>query len=194
MSKDLNWNVLSEKEEYKSPLFSVYKSKRENSDSTKSGEFITLKTKNWVVAIPWYRREDGVPCFVMEEQFRHGSMFVTREFPAGLIEDGEESLGAAKRELLEETGLEGDFTFLAEVNPNSAFMTNRQTFFLVENLRRSSCQCLDENEEIEVISVPVEEVIKDMGSGIYDNGIMMMALGFFLRLSEKRKELREIKQ
>ena len=37
-------------------------------------------------------------------------------------------------------------------------------------------------------SVPVEEVIASMGSGIYDNGIMMMA-GFFLQEAYKRPEL-----
>ena len=135
-------------------------------------------------------RDDGVSCFVMEEQYRHGSETITREFPAGLVEKGELSLVAAQRELLEETGIEGKFTLLGEVNPNSAFMCNRQSFYLVEDIKKVSGQSLDLNEEIDIIEVPVEEVIRDMGTGLYDNGIMMMALGFFMRLAEKRPELR----
>ena len=50
---------------------------------------------------------------------------------------------------------------------------------------------LDENEEIKVLTVPVEEALRDMGTGLYDNGIMMAAAGFFMRYAEKRKDLRQ---
>ena len=68
-------------------------------------------------------------------------------------------------------------------------MSNHQSFFLVRSLEKVSGQSLAETEEIVVIEVPVEEVIRDMGRGLYDNGIMMMALGFFLRYSEEHPEL-----
>lgn len=185
----LLWIGEGEKKVYSSPLFDVTEERR-RSKSGKEGTFISLKTKDWVVAIPWFLDENKTPCFLMEEQFRHGSKSVTREFPAGLLESGESPLEGAKRELLEETGMSGNFIFLSEVNPNSAFMTNRQTFYLVDSLEKKAEQNLDPNEEIKIVKVPVEEVIENMGSGIYDNGIMMMALGFFLRLSEKMPELR----
>ncbi len=41
----------------------------------------------------------------MVRQFRHGSGGITIEFPAGTIDPGENPEIAAKRELLEETGL-----------------------------------------------------------------------------------------
>ena len=63
------------------------------------------------------------------------------------------------------------------------------SFSLQKGLEKVSDQALDENEEIVVIEVPVEEAIRDMGRGLYDNGIMMMALGFFLRYSEEHPEL-----
>lgn len=190
--ENLVWKTGEREKLYSCVLFDINSVERSSSDGRK-GKFIEIDSKNWIVALPWFRREDGVPCFVMEEQFRHGSESVTREFPAGLVEKGEPFLDAAKRELLEETGIEGDFTLLANVNPNSAFMSNRQSFFFVENLKKVQGQDLDENEQIDIVTVPVEEVIRDMGSGIYDNGIMMMALGFFMRLAEKRPELREVR-
>lgn len=189
----LNWKTNGKNKLYSCVLFDLIGVDRSSTDG-RYGTFIEVKSKDWIVAIPWFRRADGVPCFIMEEQFRHGSESVTREFPAGLVEEEEPALDAAKRELLEETGVEGDFSLLGNVNPNSAFMSNRQSFFFVENLRKVQNQNLDENEQIDVIEVPVEEVIRDMGSGLYDNGIMMMALGFFLRLSEKRPELREVRK
>ena len=185
----LMWKSGERKNLYSCVLFKINGIEREHRDGRK-GTFIELESQNWVVAIPWFLRDDGVPCFVMEEQYRHGSETITREFPAGLVEKGELSLVAAQRELLEETGIEGKFTLLGEVNPNSAFMCNRQSFYLVEDIKKVSGQSLDLNEEIDIIEVPVEEVIRDMGTGLYDNGIMMMALGFFMRLAEKRPELR----
>ena len=191
MSDHLLWKSGERKNLFSCVLFDINGIERTHKDGRK-GNFIELKCNNWIVALPWFRRADGVPCFIMEEQYRHGSESVTREFPAGLVEEGEPSLEAAERELLEETGIKGDFTLLGDVNPNSAFMCNRQSFYLVENLEKVAGQNLDANEEIDVVEVPVEEVIRDMGTDLYDNGIMMMALGFFMRLAEKRPELRSI--
>lgn len=61
--------------------------------------------------------------------------------------------------------MEAELTLLASFNPNPAFMTNRQTFFLATNLEKKGEQELDENEEIELLYVPVEEVIEKMGKG-----------------------------
>ena len=72
----------------------------------------------------------------MVDQYRHGSGSVTREFPAGLTDEGEDEESAAKRELLEETGMIGDLLEIASFNPNPAFMTNRQSFFLGTNLKK----------------------------------------------------------
>jgi hypothetical protein len=68
-------------------------------------------------------------------------------------------------------------------------MNNRSYFFLVEDAEHVSDQELDPNEQLDVFSVPVAEVVANMGTGIYDNGIMMIALGFFLREAQKRPEL-----
>ena len=63
---------------------------------------------------------------------------------------------------------------------------------ITEDIRKEGGQSLDPNEEIVVIEVPVEEVIRDMGEGLYDNGIMMEAIGFFMRYAEKHPQLRTL--
>lgn len=188
--EELLWNTGEKRRVFTSPVLSVDLSERTHGE--RKGEFVTLSLPDWVSIIPWTRDERGVPVFLMERQYRHGSESVTIEFPAGLTEEGESPLEAARRELREETGMEAELTELASFNPNPAFMTNRQTFFLASGLRRTGEQELDENEEIELLYLPVEDVIRKMGKGEYSNGIMLSALFAFMREAEKRPELRRI--
>ena len=185
----LVWRTSGREKVWKGPIFDVCRVHRCSTDG-REGDFIEVESPDWVTVIPWFRDGKGVPRFIMVQQYRHGSNSVTREFPAGLIDHGETAEQAALRELLEETGSHaGRMTCLGRVSPNSAFMTNRSNFFLVEDLKAVQGQCLDANEQLDVLTVPVSEAISDMGTGLYDNGIMMMALGFFLRESLSRPEL-----
>jgi ADP-ribose pyrophosphatase len=148
----------------------------------REGDFVEIESPDWVTMIPVFSGTDGVKRFLMERQFRHGSEKVTIEFPAGLIEKGEKAEDAARRELLEETGLEcGKCTLMGRISPNSAFMNNHSSFFLMEDLNVVSGQNLDQNEQIDVITIPVDDAVRLMGSGKFDNGMMMLALGFYLR-------------
>lgn len=185
---ELLWNTGEKRRVFTSPILSVDLSERTH--GSRKGEFVTLDLPDWVSIIPWTRDDSGVPVFLMERQYRHGSESVTIEFPAGLTEAGESPVESALRELREETGMEAELVELASFNPNPAFMTNRQTFFLATGLRKAGEQMLDENEEIELLYVPVEEVIEKMGKGEYANGIMLAALFAFMREAEKRPQLR----
>jgi 8-oxo-dGTP pyrophosphatase MutT (NUDIX family) len=185
----LVWKSGERKRVFKGPIFDICSVERTSSDG-RCSSFIEVDAPNWVTVVPWFRNEDGVPMFVMVEQFRHGSNAVTREFPAGVVEEGEDPMDAGLRELKEETGLsDGSITFLGDVSPNPAFMNNRTYFYLVEQAQLTSDQALDPNEQLDVLAVPVQTVVANMGTGIYDNGIMMIALGFFLREAQRRPEL-----
>ena len=189
----MKWRDGERKRLLSTPIFSVDKIERTSPDG-KKGDFIVMDNPDWVSVIPLMWKEGEGYVFIMVDQYRHGSESVTREFPAGLTDEGEGAECAARRELLEETGMTGDLIEIASFNPNPAFMANRQTFFLGTNLKKVSGQNLDETEEIEVSYVPVSEAIEEMGSGIYDNGIMMAGLGAFLRFRALHPEIMEEKQ
>ncbi|MBK5200542.1 MAG: NUDIX hydrolase [Spirochaetaceae bacterium] len=178
----LKWIEEETEEVFNTPIFNIVKSLRVSKKGVRA-PFVTLLSPNWVTIIPWYRNEQNIPCFVMVQQYRHGSKSIIREFPAGMVDKGEEALTAAKRELIEETGIESkNIKHLSTLNPNPAFMNNEANFFLATNISKTSVQHLDTTELLDVLSVPVSEVIEKLGnSPLYDNGIMMIALGLFLK-------------
>ena len=179
----LVWEEKNRKTILNTPIFDLVEVERESKQGVKS-DFYTLASPDWVTIIPWYLNQDNVPCFVMVQQFRHGSAKVVREFPAGMVDRGEKAINSAYRELKEETALCSDeMIFLAKVNPNPAIMNNEANFFLAKNVYQvTDKQQLDITEQLDVVSVPVSEVIDKMGvDPLYDNGVMLMALSLFLK-------------
>ena len=188
--KRLTWETVSKKKVFEGPIFQVNAVHRKSTDG-REGSFIEIDAPKWATVIPRFRDEHQIPHFIMVRQYRHGSDSVTIEFPAGTVDHGEEPKAAALRELLEETGCRPlkDIVELGSVSPNPAFMNNRVWFFFVEGVENISGQSLDTNEQLDMMAIPVEEVIRSMGTGVYDNGIMLIAQAFFLRYAEQHPEL-----
>ena len=177
----LVWKSTGERLLVKTPIFDVCM-RHDASTDGRAGDFVYIDSPQWASVIPFFTGTDGRPRFVMVKQFRHGNRMVTYEFPGGIVDDGEKPYDAAIRELREETGLiANSVKLIGEVSPNAAFMNNRQYFFLAENMKDGERRNLDENEQIDVVTVPVDEVLSNLGTGSYDNGIMLMAAYYFLR-------------
>ncbi len=189
-SEKLRWSTLGRKTLFEGPIFDVISVERQAPDG-RVGSFIEVDAPQWATVIPWFRDEKGVPHFIMVKQYRHGSDQITIEFPAGTVDEGEDPLEAALRELREETGYvpTGKVSQIGEISPNSAFMNNRALFFLVEGVEKVGDQELDPNEELDILKIPVSEVVDSMGYGLYDNGIMMIAQGYFMRYALERGDL-----
>ena len=70
-------------------------------------------------------------------------------------------LDAARRELLEETGYgEGEFIETARLSPNSANHANIVHCFLATGVKQIDKPVEDETEEIEIVTMPMREVVK----------------------------------
>jgi ADP-ribose pyrophosphatase len=97
---------------------------------------------------------------VLVRQYKQGIGKIVLELPGGLMDHGENAPHeAARRELLEETGYAvDDLEQLLAVSDNPTKDTNTVHFFLARNARLVAAQDLDATENIEVLTVPLNQV------------------------------------
>ena len=98
---------------------------------------------------------------ILKKEYRHCYGKELIEVPAGVLEDGEEPIQAAKRELEEETGYTSEkWAYLGKTVESSAKLTNYMYIYLAEDCKKVSNQKLDYGEDIEVIEVGLNEAIE----------------------------------
>jgi ADP-ribose pyrophosphatase len=106
---------------------------------------------------------DGDKCVTLVRQLREPARAHLLELPAGTLEEGEEPLASAQRELAEETGLHGgSWSELASFYSTPGFCTERVTVFLAEELEQGDAAAEDD-EEIELVRWPAGEVESRLG-------------------------------
>jgi len=177
----LHWKEVLRRQIASCPIFDLFAAERVSADGRK-GEFWILAARDWVNVVPVLLPAEGEPRFLMVRQYRHGAELITTEFPAGLVERGEDPAAAAGRELTEETGYRaGRLTLIGEVRPNPAFMTNRCFTYLAEDLQPAGAPDLDDLEALESMSLPVAEVEERAGRGELVNALTLVALMSFQR-------------
>jgi ADP-ribose pyrophosphatase len=113
------------------------------------------------VAIVAVDREDNV---TLVRQLREATRKQLVELPAGTIDDGEEPLATARRELAEETGLAGgEWAELGAFWTTPGFSNERMTLFVAEGVERRGDPDPDTDEQIELVCWPSAELASHLG-------------------------------
>ena len=102
---------------------------------------------------------------VMERQYRYPPRQEFIELPAGKIDDGEDILVTAQRELLEETGyVASEWTHLTTAWPCIGYADERMEYFLARGLKHVGSK-LDDGEFLEVFELSLGDAIEWIRKG-----------------------------
>ena len=103
---------------------------------------------------------------ILVTQYRHAAGKNLLEIPAGKIEAGETKEQAAKREMYEETGYEGEFHFLANWFLAPGYNTELVNIFLVTNLKKIHARYgNDDDENIKLKKLSLKSALKKCTDG-----------------------------
>lgn len=177
------WAIVEEHVYEHFRIFSARRSKRINPRTGKPFDFFLMSGYDWVNIIPLTDKNE----VVLVRQYRHGIDQSTLEIPGGTVEAGEsEPKLTAIRELREETGfIATNAEFLGTLTPNPAMQSMRLHCYLAHGVTKSTQQSLDPGEDIEVITMPLNEVKQAILSGSINHALVVAAFGLYALRSEK---------
>lgn len=114
---------------------------------------------------------------VLVEQYRHGVRELSLEIPAGVLDEGEDPVNAALRELREETGFVAPGgEVLGTITLNPSWQTARVHVVLARDARPAEAKELDVGEDTRVRCLPLERVRELVRRGEIDSAVSLSAL------------------
>jgi 8-oxo-dGTP pyrophosphatase MutT (NUDIX family) len=151
----MKWKILSSKYISRHKYFTARVDKCEASDGKIIEEYFVVELPKTACALAI--TEDGEA--LMVKQYRHPVEEILLELPGGFIDDNESPEVAMKRELMEETGYE--FASVEQVGiiaANPGVLNNYTALFLAKGGKQTGKQNLDHNEDIEIVTIPLNEL------------------------------------
>ena len=169
----MNWKILGSTYPFACPWLKVRKDMVRLPNGVEVPDFYITEAPDWVNVIAI--TTEGK--FIIEEQYRHGIQKVCFELCAGMVDEGETPLEAAKRELLEETGYSGgNWTAFGMSVPNASGSTTKCYHFLATDVVPYNDPKLEQTEDIKIHILIAQEVKKLMLGGHIAEAVMLAPL------------------
>jgi 8-oxo-dGTP pyrophosphatase MutT (NUDIX family) len=152
----LKWKTLDSTYLFKENWFTVRKDKCQRADGKIIDPYYVFEFPEWVTALA-VTADNKV---LMVRQYRHGLGEVGLELPGGCVDDTDENYeDAIRRELLEETGYAFESAhYLGKISANPSTNSNLMHMFVATGGQKIRDQDLDDNEEIDVLTLSFEEL------------------------------------
>jgi len=146
-------SVLSTKTVFTSRYLKIIQKVIERNGKTFTKDFVE-RVPN-VCIVPYNEKDEVYLGFMFRDAYEKKIL----ELVAGKIEGTDDPLESAKRELLEEAGLEAKkWQKIAEWDLSGNMQSKTHVFFATDLTERK--QKLDDDEEIEIIKLPYEKVLE----------------------------------
>jgi ADP-ribose pyrophosphatase len=139
----------------------------------------SVKPRLVLESVPWVNMValDTQGRSIMVRQHRFGVGYPTLETPGGMMDEGEDSLTAAQRELREETGhTGGEWHYLGAVEPNPAIHNHLCHHWLARGVEPTHALELDDGEDIELTFMDEAQVATAVRSGEIRHALALSVL------------------
>ncbi len=162
---DARWERLSSETLLETPYFTLRTDRLRLPDGVIKDSYYVIERQDAVFIFPLTKEGE----VVLVRQYRPPIGQMELCLPAGLIEEGEKPVEAARRELLEETGHGGgEWTEAITLSSSPGLKNNWAHILLAEGVEEVAPLDPDEFERLEVVKVPIEK----LGDLVYSGGIV----------------------
>ena len=187
-SKSPEVEVISSKLSYEGPLFRVYTDEILEQGRKVMRDVVRHNGSVVILAIDDAKSQRD-PLIVIERQYRHAAKEYLLEVPAGKLEEGEDPLAGAKRELLEETGFRATrWRKMVRYFASPGFLGEWMQVFIAEGLTLGEAQP-EYDEQLEIEMIPLSKLLGMIEEGKLHDGKTLISVMLYdrLRRSQKKK-------
>ena len=170
--KELAWHLKERKHLVKDQWIDLHADTFRMPDGSEVGPFYTYAKKDYCVIVA----RDTNGNYITVRQFRQGIQRLTTEFPAGGIEEGEDPLQAARRELQEETGYVSDkWKQIIAVPSDATLCENTAYIFKADDCVPAGKQSLDRYEFMHVCTMHEDDIKEAITQGDFAQAMHIMS-------------------
>jgi ADP-ribose pyrophosphatase len=156
------WERLSSEKLMETPYFALRSDRLRLPEGDIKDPYYVIERPDAAIVFPLTEAGE----VVLVRQYRPAIDRIELGLPAGLVEEGEDPEKAARRELAEESGYAGgEWELLGALASSPSLKDNWAHLFLARNVMRVAPAQPDEYERVEVVLVPVGELMPRISAG-----------------------------